>query len=98
MAKGASKPAAEELEGQEISPVNADELEHALYGAERRALEIQAKLHRWASDDPRPPFHDPSAQERPPGKDARSRRPPHRATKPPRPPRDPPPPPPPAAA
>src|SRR5258708_12970798 len=58
MAKGASKPAAEELEGQEISPVNAGELEHALYGAERRVLEIQAKLHRWAGEDPHHRFDD----------------------------------------
>jgi hypothetical protein len=28
--------------------VNTDELERALIGAERRVLEIQAKLHRWA--------------------------------------------------
>jgi RNA-directed DNA polymerase len=58
MAKGASKPAAEELEDQEVSPVNADELEYALYGAERRVLEIQAKLHRWAGDDPHRRFDD----------------------------------------
>src|SRR5215813_12551976 len=58
MAKGASKPAAEDLEGQEISPVNADELEYALYGAERRVLEIQAKLHRWAGEDPHHRFDD----------------------------------------
>jgi len=31
-----------------MSPVNTDELEAALYWAERRVLEIQAKLHRWA--------------------------------------------------
>ena len=58
MAKGASKPAEEELEDQEVSPVNADELEYALYGAERRVLEIQAKLHRWAGDDPHRRFDD----------------------------------------
>src|SRR5215204_2135714 len=51
MAKGASKSAAEGLEGQEVSPVNTDELGHALYEAERRVLEIQTKLHRWAGDD-----------------------------------------------
>ncbi len=50
MAKGASKSAAEELEDQEVSLVNTDELEHALYQAERRVLEIQTKLHRWASE------------------------------------------------
>ena len=38
--------------------MNADELEHALLVAERRVLEIQAKLHRWASDDPRRRFDD----------------------------------------
>ncbi len=32
--------------------MNTGELEHALLVAERRVLEIQAKLHRWASDDP----------------------------------------------
>jgi hypothetical protein len=58
MAKGASKPAAEELECQEVSPVNADELEYALYRAERRVLEIQAKLHRWAGEDPHRRFDD----------------------------------------
>ncbi len=29
-----------------------------LYSAERRVLEIQAKLHRWAGDDPRRRFDD----------------------------------------
>jgi RNA-directed DNA polymerase len=38
--------------------VNTDELEHALLVAERRVLEIQTKLHRWASDDPRRRFDD----------------------------------------
>jgi RNA-directed DNA polymerase len=38
--------------------VNTDELEHALLAAERRVLEIQAKLHRWAGDDPRRRFDD----------------------------------------
>jgi RNA-directed DNA polymerase len=38
--------------------VNTDELEHALYVAERRVLEIQTKLHRWAGDDPRRRFDD----------------------------------------
>ena len=31
--------------------MNSDELEAALYRAERRVLEIQAKLHRWAIGD-----------------------------------------------
>jgi RNA-directed DNA polymerase len=38
--------------------VNTGELEHALLVAERRVLEIQAKLHRWASDDPHRRFDD----------------------------------------
>jgi RNA-directed DNA polymerase len=38
--------------------VNTDELEHALLAAERRVLEIQTKLHRWAGDDPRRRFDD----------------------------------------
>jgi len=58
MAKGASKPAAEELKCQEVSPVNTDELEYALYRAERWILEIQAKLHRWAGEDPHRRFDD----------------------------------------
>src|SRR5258708_273345 len=39
-------------------PVNTDELEYAMYGAERRVLEIQAKLHRWAGEDPHRRFDD----------------------------------------
>jgi len=38
--------------------VNTDELEHALFGAERRVLEIQTKLLRWARDDPHRRFDD----------------------------------------
>jgi len=38
--------------------VNADELEAAFFKAERRVLEIQAKLHRWARDDPHRRFDD----------------------------------------
>jgi len=38
--------------------VNTDELEAALYRAERRVLEIQTKLHRWANDDPHRRFDD----------------------------------------
>jgi RNA-directed DNA polymerase len=38
--------------------VNTDELEDALSGAERRVLEIQAKLHRWAREDPHRRFDD----------------------------------------
>jgi hypothetical protein len=35
------------LECQERALVNTDELDAALYWAERRVLEIQTKLHRW---------------------------------------------------
>ena len=38
--------------------MNTDELEAAVYAAERRVLEIQAKLHRWARDDPHRRFDD----------------------------------------
>ncbi|WP_433453713.1 reverse transcriptase domain-containing protein [Streptomyces sp. CA-142005] len=38
--------------------MNTDELEWALMKAERRVLEIQAKLHRWATDDPSRRFDD----------------------------------------
>lgn len=38
--------------------MNTDELEAATYGARRRVLEIQAKLHRWARDDPHRRFDD----------------------------------------
>lgn len=38
--------------------MNTDELESATYVAERRVLEIQAKLHRWARDDPHRRFDD----------------------------------------
>ena len=38
--------------------MNTDELEDALSGAERRVLEIQAKLHRWAREDPHRRFDD----------------------------------------
>lgn len=38
--------------------MNTDELDYALYKAERRVLEIQAKLHQWASDDPHRRFDD----------------------------------------
>lgn len=38
--------------------MNADELEYVLMKAERRVLEIQTKLHRWASDDPHRRFDD----------------------------------------
>lgn len=38
--------------------MNTDELESATYAAERRVLEIQTKLHRWAGDDPHRRFDD----------------------------------------
>ena len=38
--------------------MNTGELESATYAAERRVLEIQAKLHRWARDDPHRRFDD----------------------------------------
>jgi RNA-directed DNA polymerase len=38
--------------------VNTDDLEAAAYRAERRVLEIQAKLHRWAREDPHRKFDD----------------------------------------
>jgi RNA-directed DNA polymerase len=38
--------------------VNTDELEAAVSRAERRVLEIQTKLHRWARDDPHRRFDD----------------------------------------
>src|SRR5579859_6964529 len=38
--------------------VNTGELEQAMQMAARRVLEIQAKLHRWAVDDPHRRFGD----------------------------------------
>lgn len=38
--------------------MNTDELDWALFKAERRVLEIQAKLHRWATDDSHRRFDD----------------------------------------
>ncbi len=38
--------------------MNTDELAAATYEAGRRVLEIQAKLHRWARDDPHRRFDD----------------------------------------
>jgi RNA-directed DNA polymerase len=42
------------------APVNTGdpELELVFFEAERRVLEIQAKLHRWAADDPHRRFDD----------------------------------------
>jgi hypothetical protein len=58
MAKGASKVSSGSGWKTGRSWVNTDELESAPYGAERRVLEIQAKLHRWARDDPHRRFDD----------------------------------------
>jgi RNA-directed DNA polymerase len=41
-----------------LSPVNTDELDAALFRAERRVLSIQARLHCWARDDPHRRFDD----------------------------------------
>lgn len=38
--------------------MNTDELEYALFKAERRVLEIQARLHGWADDDSQRRFDD----------------------------------------
>ena len=38
--------------------MNTDELVHAIDVAEQRVLGIQAKLHRWARDDPHRRFGD----------------------------------------
>ncbi|MDU0294848.1 group II intron reverse transcriptase/maturase [Saccharothrix longispora] len=38
--------------------MNTDDLESATLRAERRVLEIQTKLHRWANDDPHRRFDD----------------------------------------
>ena len=58
MAKGTSKSAGKIWNVRRISPVNTDELESALYWAERRVLGIQTKLHQWASGDPHRRFAD----------------------------------------
>ena len=51
MAKGASKSTERNWNARR-SLVNTDESELALFRAERRVREIQAKLHRWADHDP----------------------------------------------
>ncbi|BAS18639.1 putative uncharacterized protein YkfC (plasmid) [Arthrobacter sp. Hiyo8] len=43
---------------EEWSPVNIDELEHAVVAAEQRVLKIQTKLHSWARDDAHRRFDD----------------------------------------
>lgn len=60
MAKEASKSCREEtgMPGAALVNTGDPELEYAFYEAERRVLEIQAKLHRWAADDPHRRFDD----------------------------------------
>src|SRR6266699_2983239 len=60
MAKEASKSCREDAGMPGAAPVNTGDpdLEYAYYLAERRVLEIQAKLHRWARDDPHRRFGD----------------------------------------
>jgi RNA-directed DNA polymerase len=59
MAKEASKSGSgSDWKIRRLSPVNIDELESATLAAERRVLQIQAKLHRWARDDPHQKFDD----------------------------------------
>jgi len=59
MAKGTSKSATEVLEDQkDVAGEHIDDLEDAAFVAERRVLEIQTKLHRWASDDSHRRFDD----------------------------------------
>jgi len=57
MAKGANKSVVEMLECREAL-VNTDELQAATEVARGRVLKIQAKLHRWARDDPHRRFDD----------------------------------------
>ena len=60
MGKGASKSVVRETGMLEGAPVNTGdpELEWAFYEAERRVLGIQAKLHRWAREQPHRRFDD----------------------------------------
>jgi RNA-directed DNA polymerase len=46
------------MPGGTLVNIGDPELEYAFYQAERRVLEIQAKLHRWARDDPHRRFGD----------------------------------------
>ena len=52
MAKGPASRQGGCWDARRLSPVNTDESELALFRAERRVREIQAKLHRWGR--PRP--------------------------------------------
>lgn len=38
--------------------MNTDELDSAIFEAERRVLKIQTKLHQWAGSDPHRRFDD----------------------------------------
>src|SRR5260370_18020052 len=58
MAKGSSKSGSGSTGRSGDALVNTDELEQATYDALRRVLEIQTKLHRWATDDPHRRFDD----------------------------------------
>ena len=46
------------MPGDALVNTGDPELEYAFYQAERRVLEIQAKLHRWARDDHHRRFDD----------------------------------------
>src|SRR5450755_2373345 len=58
MAKGASKSRGFGCWKTRRTLMNISELEVALCVAEQRVLQIQAKLHRWARDDPHRRFDD----------------------------------------
>jgi RNA-directed DNA polymerase len=57
-AKGASKSGSKGDGNARRPPVNTGDPVPGLLAAERRVREIQAKLHRWASDDPHRRFDD----------------------------------------
>jgi RNA-directed DNA polymerase len=57
-AKGASKSGSKGEWNAQRPPVNTGDPVPGLFAAERRVREIQAKLHRWASDDPHRRFDD----------------------------------------
>src|ERR1035441_5146589 len=57
-AKGASKPGSKGEWNARRPPVNTGDPVPGLFSAECRVREIQAKLHRWASDDPHRRFDD----------------------------------------
>src|ERR1019366_9381676 len=56
--KGASKPGSKGEWNARRPPVNTGDPVPGLFSAECRVREIQAKLHRWASDDPHRRFDD----------------------------------------